>query len=168
VEAIEALKTRRSVRRFTGQEVPPAVVEDIVDCGRLAATALNLQPWEFVVVTDPETRHRIADLTDYGKFIAEAPVCIAVFCQRDKKYFLEDGCAATQNMLVAATAHGLGSCWVAGHKKPYADAVAALLGVPETLALVSLVALGYAAKKKAGPKKRALEEVLHWERFGGR
>jgi nitroreductase len=88
VEAIEALKTRRSVRRFTGQEVPPAVVEDIVDCGRLAATALNLQPWEFVVVTDPETRRRIADLTDYGKFIAEAPVCIAVFCQRDKKYFL--------------------------------------------------------------------------------
>lgn len=138
-----------------------------MDCGRLAATALNLQPWEFVVVTDPQMRRRIAEAATYGKFIAEAPVCIAVFCLRDKEYFLEDGSAATQNMLVAARAHGLGSCWVAGHRKPYAETVAELLGVPRELLLVSLIAVGYPAVQTDGPKKRPLQEVLHWERFGG-
>ncbi len=138
---------------------------DIVDCGRLAATALNLQPWEFVLVIEKTTREKIAALTDHGKFIAEAPACIAVFCLRDKKYFLEDGCAATQNMLIAATAHGLGSCWVAGHKKAYADEVGDLLGVPRTHTLVSLIAVGYPAGETAGPKKRTLAEVVHRERY---
>lgn len=165
LEALEALKTRRSVRKYTSRVVTPEVVADIVDCGRLAATALNLQPWEFVVVTDEAVRRKIAGVAEHGWFIAEAPVCIAVFCRADKKYFLEDGSAATQNMLVAATAHGLGSCWVAGYKKGYAEAVREYLGVPGTHTLVSLVAIGHAAKKKAGPRKRSLEEVLHWERF---
>ncbi|MBE0465710.1 MAG: nitroreductase family protein [Candidatus Desulforudis sp.] len=166
MDAIQALKTRRSVRKYSRREVPSELVRDIVDCGRLAATALNLQPWEFVVVTDEAVRRKIAGVAEHGKFIAEAPVCIAVFCRADKKYFLEDGSAATQNMLVAATAHGLGSCWVAGHKKDYAEAVQEYLGIPGTHTLVSLVAVGYAAGETAGPKKRSLEDVLHRERFG--
>jgi nitroreductase len=165
LDAIEALKTRRSVRKYNRQTVPEEVLLDILDCGRLAATALNLQPWEFVLVTEAATREKVAALTDYGKFIAEAPACIAVFCLRDKKYYLEDGSAATQNMLVAATAHGLGSCWVAGDKKAYAEAVGDLLGVPRTYTLVSLIAVGYRAGETSGPKKRSLAEVVHRERY---
>ncbi len=165
MDAIEALKNRRSVRKYTRRDVPPEVLMDILDCGRLAATALNLQPWAFVLVTEAATREKIAALTDYGKFIAEAPACIAVFCLRDKKYYLEDGSAATQNMLVAATAHGLGSCWVAGDKKAYAEAVGDLLGVPRTHTLVSLIAAGYPAGETVGPKKRNLDEVVHREQY---
>ena len=94
MDAIEVLKTRRSVRTYRGEPVPRKIIEDIVDCGCLAATAINIQPWEFVLMTDPGMLRRIATTTDYGKFIADAPVCVLVLC-RDTKYYLEDGSAAT-------------------------------------------------------------------------
>ncbi|MCX7827432.1 MAG: nitroreductase family protein [Verrucomicrobiae bacterium] len=165
MDALRAIKTRCSVRVYQKKPIARKVLEDIVDCARLAATARNIQPWEFVVVTDEVLRGRIADLTEYGKHIARAPACIAVFCQ-ETKYYLEDGSAATQNILLAATARGVGSCWVAGDKKPFADDVRRLLGLPETFKLVSLVALGYPAEKPRR-EKRPLREVLHWQRFGG-
>ena len=166
MDAIECMKTRRSIRAFLDQPIPRAVVEDIIDCGRLAATANNLQPWVFIAVEDARLRKQIADVTDWGKFIAQAPVCIAVFCSKTK-YFLEDGSAATQNILNAAHAHGMGSCWVAGHQKKYADKVRSILSVPDSHVLVSLVALGRTAEEPR-PEKKTLAEVLRWDRFSSR
>lgn len=163
MDAIEALKTRRSVRSYKPDPVPREIIEDIIDCARLAATARNVQPWEFVVVTDPATRRRIADITEYGKFIADTPVCVVVLCE-EGTYYLEDGAAATQNILVAARAHGLASCWVAGDKKPYADEIRKVVGAPEGVKLVSNIAIGY-PKEVPEPPKRNLADVLHWEQF---
>ncbi len=165
MDAIECMKTRRSVRVYQDKPVPREIIEDIVDCGRLAATAINIQPWQFIVVQDPVMRKKIADTTDYGKFIAQAPVCIAVFCE-DTKYYLEDGSAATQNILNAARAHELGSCWVAGDKKPYAPKIGEMLGMPPNYKLVSLVSIGYPIETP-NPGKKPLSEVLHWERYSG-
>ncbi|NQU09296.1 nitroreductase family protein [bacterium] len=164
MDALHTLKTRRSVRSYQPDPVPPEVVDDIVDCGRLAATGRNVQPWEFVVVTAASTRQRLAELIENGRHIAAAPVCVVVFC-KETKYFLEDGSAAIQNILVAARAHGLGGCWVAGDKKPYAPQVAQMLGVPAGFKLIGLVALGYAAEEPGLPPKRPLFEVLHRETF---
>jgi nitroreductase len=164
MDALTAIATRHSTRSYTSKPVPKGLLEQIVDAGRRAATARNLQPWEFVVVTNPDVRKRVADLTDYGKFIAEAPACVAVFCQ-DTKYYLEDGSAATQNMLVAAAALGVQSCWVAGDKKPYGDTIAQMLGVPAGHRLISLVALGYAESPGKPTPKRSLQEVIHWDKF---
>jgi nitroreductase len=164
MDALEALRTRRSCRQFLPREVARDLLTELVDAGRLAASARNVQPWEFVVVTDEATRRRIADLADTGRFIADAPACIAVVC-KDTKYFLEDGSAATQNLLVAARALGLGSCWVAGDKKPYAPAVARLLAVPDEYRLVALVAVGYPVAEISGPDKRPLADVIHWGKF---
>ena len=163
MDAIECLKTRRSIRAYEHKAVPREIVEDIIDCGRLAASAINIQPWLFVAVDDEELRRRIAEATDYGKFIEQSPVCIVVFC-RNVKYFVEDGSAATQNILNAARAHGLGSCWVAGHQKAYGGRIRALLGVPDEYVLVSLVAVGYAAEDRS-PEKRPLSEVVRWNRY---
>lgn len=163
MDAIECLKTRRSIRAYKDTPVPKEIVEDIVDCGRLAATARNVQPWEFIVVTDPDVRKTLADISEYGKFIAQSPVCIVVFCQ-DSKYYIEDGSAATQNILNAAHARGLGSCWVAGDKKPYARQIGEVLGAPEDQKLVAMIAVGYPAETSSRPK-RSLQEVLHRERF---
>ena len=116
MNALTALKTRRSIRKFTGEEVPEGHLREIVDCARLAATARNEQPWEFVVVRTPALRAEIARLADHGKFIGEAPACLTVFC-KETKYYLEDGSAATENALLAAHALGLGTCLVAGDKK---------------------------------------------------
>ncbi len=163
MDAIEALRTRRSVRLYEPLPVERTKLETMVDCGRLAATARNGQVWEFVVVTEAEGRKRIAAVAENGRFIADAGACIAVFCQ-ESNYYLEDGCAATQNMLVAGRALGLGTCWVAGDKKAYAEKVRELLGAPQGYKLVSLIAVGYAAQTPA-PIKRELTDVLHWEQF---
>ena len=164
MDALEALWTRRSCRQFTAKPVPRDFVEKVVDAGRLAATARNDQPWEFVVVTDAATRRDLAALAEYGKFIADSPVCIAVLA-KDTKYYLEDGSAATQNILVAAHALGLGACWVAGDKKPYAPQVVERLGGPAGMRLVALVAMGWPEGALPKPAKRSLVEVIHWEKF---
>jgi nitroreductase len=161
MDAIECLKTRRSVRVFTDKPVPREIIEDIIDCGRLAASAINIQPWQFVAVEDSATRKKIADMADHGKHIEHASVCIAVFCL-DGKYFLEDGCAATQNILNAARAHGLGSCWVAGDKKEYTTAIGDLLGMAKDYKLVSLIAVGY-SDQQPHPAKKPLSEVMRWK-----
>jgi nitroreductase len=163
MDSIAALKTRRSVRAFTDEPVAREVLTDLVDCGRLAATARNDQPWEFVVVTAPQMLSAIAGATDFGKFIARAAACIVVLCG-NTKYYLEDGSNASQNILVAAHAHGLGGCWVAGDKKPYAETVRRLVGAPDGFRVVSLLAIGHPAEKPE-KEKRPVEDVLHWEKF---
>jgi nitroreductase len=163
MDCIDALKTRRSVRAYTGAPVSREIIEDVVDCGRLAATARNDQPWEFVVVTGREMLGAIGQAAEYGGFIAQSAFCVVVFC-KDSKYYLEDGSNASQNMLVAARAHGIAGCWVAGDKKPHAPVIANMLGAPAGYKLVSLLSFGVPADTPKKPK-RALTEVLHWEKF---
>ncbi|MHC4443771.1 MAG: nitroreductase family protein [Planctomycetota bacterium] len=165
MDALEAIAARRSVRKYTDTPVSREMLTKIVDAGRLAPTAHNDQPWEFVVVTDAHRRRQLADLADYGKFIADAPACIIVV-SKPTRYFLEDGSAATTNILLAAAALGLGSCWVAGDKKQYAAQVVSLCGAPDEYKLVSMISVGYPAKI-GSPKKRPIEEVLHWDNFRG-
>lgn len=164
MDTLKAIAQRYSVREFTETRLTADVLEEIVDAGRLAPTARNEQPWEFIIVADREALKRIGGMTDHGTFIAAAAACIVVLC-RDTKYYLEDGCAATENMLLAATDLGVQSCWVAGDKKPYCPAIMEFLGVPSGHKLVSMVALGYDAKHGKPKPKRDLEEVLHWEKW---
>ncbi len=164
MDAQQALISRRSIRRYKNQPIPMDIIKQIIDAARLAPTANNRQPWEFVAVTERDMREKIAGLATYGKFIAQAAACIAVYC-KDTKYYLEDGSAATQNILLSAWAQGVGSCWVAGDKKPYAQPISQLLGVPEGYKLVSLIALGYPAENPTPHHKRELNEVLHLEKF---
>jgi nitroreductase len=162
--ALDVIGSRHSHRKYKPDPVPRDVIEKIVNAGRLAATARNVQPWHFVVVTDEKMRKRLVEINDYGDFIAEAPVCIVVLCE-DTKYYLEDGSVATQNILLAAEALGLGACWVAGDKKPYADKIVKLVGAPGNKKLVSQVAVGYSADTAERRPKRPLNDVLHWEKF---
>lgn len=165
MDALTAIASRHSTRSFKPDPVSREQLEAIVDAGRHAPTARNEQPWHFVVVAEAAARKRIAELTEGGGgFIAEAPACIAVFC-KESKYFLEDGCIAAQTMLIAATALGLQSCWVAGDKKPYAPAIANLLFAPPQMKLVALLAIGHGTGADQPNTKRPLGEVLHWERF---
>jgi nitroreductase len=164
MDAFEAIEQRRSVRTFKPEAVPQEVIENVIDAGRQAPTARNVQPWEFVVSTDQTTRSFLGQTCDHGGFIKDSPVCIITFC-RDTKYYLEDGCAAIENMLIAATAHGLGTCWVAGDKKDYAPVVAERLGVPANYYLVGLIAMGYSAEAGSPKEKRPLNEVLHMEKW---
>ena len=166
MDLLKAIKTRRSIREYKDGSIPREILADLIDAARFAPTARNIQPWEFVVITDKGVLDKIAQLAENGRFISAAAACIGVFCA-DTKYYLEDGSAATQNLLLAASGYGIGSCWVAGDKKPYCGEVAGLLKAPHSLKLVSLVALGYPASRdsfKEAPKK-GLAQLIHWEKF---
>ena len=163
-EAIEVIRKRRSVRRFESKPIPEEVIREILDCARLAPTAINIQPWLFGAVTDSDLKREIANITDHGKFIKDCAVCFAVFADSSQKYFLEDGCAATENILLACTAHGIASCWVAGHKKAYVDSIRKLLGVAEPYTLVALIAAGY-SNDRPSPKKKTLDEVTFFNKI---
>ncbi len=166
MDAIDVLRKRRSVRVFQDRPIAKTDLEIIIDAARHAPTARNVQPWEFVIITSSDILTKISKLAENTRFISGAKVCIAIFCA-DTKYYLEDGCAATVNILNAAAALGIGSCWVAGDKKDYCNEIAQLLGVPLGYKLVSLIALGYPQDMNSFKlvDKRPLEELIHWENF---
>jgi nitroreductase len=158
------IKSRHSVRKFKPDPVGDLVIADALECAARAPTAMNVQPWLFGVIKDKTTRSEIAAMTDNGRFIADCPLCFAVFGDKKQKYYLEDCCAATENLILALQAHGVSSCWVAGEKKPYAEAVRKHLGVPEGFTLVSLLAAGNAAEISITPKKE-MKKIAFFEEF---
>jgi nitroreductase len=158
------IKSRHSVRKFKPEPVTDLVISDALECAARAPTAMNLQPWLFGVIRDKSLLSGIAGLTDNGKFIAEAPLCLAVFGEKKYPYYLEDCCAATENLILALQAHGVCSCWVAGDKKPYAEDVRKLLGVPDGYTLVSLLPAGNPADI-AIVQKKAMKQITFFEKF---
>jgi nitroreductase len=161
--AIQAMHSRRSIRAYTPQPVDRAIIEEIIDCARLAPTAMNDQPWEFVVLTEKSSLTRIPPLLGHAEFIANAALCVLVLA-RPSTCAVEDCCAATENLLLAAEAHGLGACWVAGAPQTYAPVIAKAFGAPDTLTLISIVSVGYPAESPS-VEKRPLSDLLHWEHF---
>lgn len=161
MDALDALLTRRSIRSYTDKPVSRDLLEACVNAGRMAATARNEQPWQFIVVTDRTKLDALKDINEYADFLATAPACICVFCRADAKYYLEDGSAAIQNILVAARAFGLGSCWIAGDKKTYTKDIAELLDVPDTYRLIGSCAIGHTdGPHPAAPDKKSLDEII--------
>jgi nitroreductase len=161
--AIEVLRSRRSIRTYAAQPVERQTIEEIVDCARLAPTSMNDQPWDFVVLTDREDLARIPTLLGHAEFVANAAFAVLVLA-RASDYAVEDCSAATENLLIAATAHGIGSCWVAGTKQAYGPSVVEAFGAPPERQLIAIVSFGYPAEEPR-MEKRALADVLHWKRF---
>ncbi len=161
MDALEAIKKRRSVRVFTGVSIPREDLEKIVDAGRLAATGSNRQPWDFIVITD---REMIDRLIVVGKWMKKAGAIIAVVLDPYSRWWVEDGSAAIENMLVASTALGYGSCWVEGDSLPHEEDFKVLLGVPKGKRLLALVPVGV-AEEWPTIEKRPLESVLHWDKY---
>ena len=162
-DAIETLQARRSIRAYTARAVDRSIIEDIVDCGRMAPTAMNDQPWDFIVVISKSELEKIPPMLGHGEFIAKAAFAVIVVA-RGTEYAVEDCCAAIENLLIAAAAHGIGSCWIAGTKQAYGPAVAKAFGAPDDHQLIAIVSFGYPAETPQ-LEKRTLAEVLHWDRF---
>jgi nitroreductase len=158
------IKTRHSVRKFKPEPVDEKAIQDVLECAAHAPTAMNSQPWLFGVIRNKETLKKIAGLTDHGKFIGDCPVCFAIFGEKKDTFYLEDCCAATENLILALQAYGISSCWVAGEKTLYVDALRKLMDVPENYTLVSLVAAGNPAEITI-TKKKELENIVFYERF---
>src|SRR4030042_2581960 len=171
MEVHEAIELRRSVRSSLPKPVPPDVLRRVLEAGRLSPSAVNHQPWHFVVVTDPVKRNGLTD-GPYAKFLAESPVVIVGLGDKVKspKWHIVDTTIALQTMVLAATAEGLGTCWIGSF---YEDKVRKLLNVPDNLVIVAMLSVGYPGDKEestARPprikNRRPLVEIASYEEFG--
>ena len=161
MDALEVIRKRRSVREFTGEAIPREDLEKIVDAGRLAPTGYNRQPWDFIVVTE---QTMIEKLKVASQWMEKAGAIIAVVLDPSSRWWVEDGAAAVENMLIASTALGYGSCWLEGYTLPREEEFKTLLGVPEDRRLLTLVPIGIPVEWPTVEKK-SLEEVIHWEKY---
>lgn len=161
MDTFEAIQKRRSVRSYTGAAIPKSDLEKIVDAGRLAASGNNRQPWDFIVVTD---RVMIDQLKEAAPWMEKAGAIIAVVMDPSSRWWVEDGAAAIENMLLAATALGYGTCWLEGYTLEHEQDFKLLLNVPLNRRLMTLIPVGVPTEWPT-KDKRSLADVLHWEKF---
>lgn len=161
MEALEAIRTRRSVRSYTGGKIPRADLETLVDAARLAPSGNNKQPWDFIVVTDDGM---INQLKVASQWMDKAAAIIAVVMDPSSRWWVEDASAAVENMLLACVALGYGACWLEGYTLPREEEFKVLLGIPKSKRLITLVPVGVPAENPVVDKK-PLKEILHWERY---
>jgi nitroreductase len=162
MDVFEALRKRRSVRQFTGEKIPTEHLETIASAGHMAATGSNLQPWVFIVVTD---RELITQLSIAAAWMEKAAAIIAVVMDPTSRWWLEDGSAAVENMQVAATALGYGSCWLEGRTRAHETELKEILGIPEDRRLMTLLPVGVPVEWP-DKEKKPLSDVIHWEHYG--
>ena len=161
----DAIRTMLAVRRYQDKPIAPSIVRRIVEAGRLTASSINKQPWHFVVVEDRETLRKLGGNVRTGPYVADAPLAIVVAVEKNSPFGVSDGSRAIQSMMLAAWAEGVGSNWIGFGGM---HAVHKLLGVPDRLDVLAIVAFGYPASRIRGTKKKRkpLAEVASRERFG--
>jgi len=146
MDVFEAVKKRHSTRAYEPTLISDDSLRKILEAARLAPSAGNLQPWFFVVVKDHEKRETLAKSGRYARFLRESPVVI-VGCGDEKaspKWHVVDVALAMQNMVLTATAEGLGTCWIGSFNE---GRVKRLLKIPDNFRVVALLALGYPREK---------------------
>ncbi|MGI6113074.1 MAG: nitroreductase family protein [Mahellales bacterium] len=174
LDVIEAIKSRRSIRMFdNSRPVDDDILKEIITCGTWAPSAHNNQPWRFVVIRDPKKKEQMAMRSRWAKFLTQTPVAIVViaeFSHRRKvsddkavRYFsVQDTAAAIQNILLAATNYGLGTCWIGDFDE---GQLAEMCNIPEGWNPVCIIAMGYPHPdfKPAIPRRKLLQEVMFYE-----
>jgi nitroreductase len=164
LETFDAIRTVLAVRSFRDTPISEEIVHEIVEAGHLTASASNGQPWHFIVVQNKDTLRQLGDLATTGRYIAQAPLAIAV-CITQSPLGVSDASRAIQDMILAGWSRGVASNWVGFHGL---GAVKPVLGIPDDLDVLAIVPFGYPAQAAgAGKKKRKpLGEIAHSEQFG--
>ncbi len=169
MDVLQAIFTRRSIRRFTEQEVEQEKIENLLRAGMQAPSAHNKQPWHFVLLNDRRLLNEIADFHPYAKMLYQAPLAIAVCgdleLENNDRYLALNGAAATENILLAAHGQGLGAVWIAVYpREERIKKVKLLLELPLHIIPISLVAIGYPAKT-VPPEDRYQPQKVHFNRW---
>jgi nitroreductase len=172
---LDTLLTRRSIRQYSAQDISDTVLKSILEAGRQAPSAMNLQPWHFIVVTDPQLKQQLAD-GRYNKFIPDCPVTIvacadttAVDHRPSMKAAYEkralaiiDVSIALQNMVIAAWAQGVGSCWIGDFRESHVKSV---LKISNQWRVVALLTLGYPENPPQSKTKKPLDDIVSYNVF---
>jgi len=168
MEAIEAIMTRRSIRRYTGEQVSPKLERKLLEAAMAAPSAHNRQPWHFIVVRNRETLDKIPEYHNYSKMLREASLAVVV-CGDNKvqttDFWAQDCSAATENILVAANALGLGAVWLGVHPgKELVTKTRKLFGMPGHVTPLCIISVGHPAEEKP-PGNRYDDSKVHGEKW---
>jgi nitroreductase len=173
MEFFEVIKNRKSIRSFKRQALPQEVINQLIDAAKAAPSAGNAQPWAFVLATQQKTKQVLAQAAFNQKWLEEA-AAVFVVCADMKRaeesygergrtlYCIQDTAAAVENILLAATALGLGGCWMGAFHE---DEVRSIINAPSEMRPVALVPVGYPNESPRARSRRPAGEVVHQETF---
>ena len=166
MDAMDAILSRRSIRRYTTQSVSDEVIKELLEAAMSAPSAGNEQPWHFSVINERQILNEIPEIHPHSGMLRDAPVAILVCgdetLQKYQGYWVQDCSAATENILIAAQAKGLGGVWLGVY--PIADRVTGirkLLGIPEHVIPFSLISIGYPAEQKPRSDRYDASRIHH-------
>lgn len=167
---LEIIYERRSIRIFERKEVEKDKLEELMRAAMAAPSASNGQPWEFIIVTDPDKLSQLRSKLEHGKYNAPAAIAVLANLSIAKKessfrFWVQDCSAATENILLAATGLGLGSVWIGAHpKEDVKDHIRKILEIPEQVHVLNLIYVGYPAEEKS-PRTQYEQERVHWQKY---
>jgi len=168
MEVIEAINNRYSCRDYTGEPVEKEKLRQVLEAVRLAPSAMNKQSWRFVIITDTATKEKLAEVANNQKFLAKAGA-IVVACSVSKdsmrcgqRIAPIDVAIALDHLTLRATELGLATCWIGSF---YPDKVRPILGIPDDIEIVELMAIGYPAGKPKQTERLKLNEIICYEKW---
>jgi nitroreductase len=160
METLESVLQRRSVRHFSSRDVDDAMIMKILDIARHAPSAMNAQPWRFMVIRNRNTLEKLANVEWWSKPIGRAPVAIAILSNPEESLMpLEDGVIVADHITLIARDMGLGTCWIGLFNR---DDVKEILGVPKDWLVITVMPIGYPSERGWPPPRgrKPLEELL--------
>jgi nitroreductase len=165
MDVFEAIRIRRSIRKFRPKSIPDEKLKMILEAGHLAPSASNRQPWRFVVVKDPERKRILAKAADNQTFIADASVIVVALGdpEASPRWFRQDPMIAVEHMVLAATALGYGTCWIGAFNE---EEIKRLLRIPEELKVIALLPIGFPDETPAPRERKPLKKIVFHEKYG--
>jgi len=153
MDAMDAILSRRSIRKYTEQAVSDEMIKELLDAAMSAPSAGNQQPWHFIVIEDRQILDEVPKFHPYSQMLKEAPVAILVCgdeqLERHKGFWVQDCSAATENILIAAHAKGLGAVWLGVYpNEGMLIKIRGLMDIPEHIMPFALISIGYPAEQK--------------------
>jgi nitroreductase len=169
---IDTIYARRSIRQYQAKPVEKEKIDILLKAAMAAPSAMNFRPWEFVVVTQPEKLNEIRSALMFAKF--EAPTAIVVCGNTSvfknplaSRFWVQDCSAATENIMLAAVALGLGTVWLGVHPiHNFEKRVARIVNLPDYVKPLNVIYVGYPAEEKS-PRTQYQEDRVHWESYSG-
>jgi nitroreductase len=166
MEAMDAILSRRSIRKYTVDSIPENVIDELLKAAMSAPSSNNEQPWHFVVIDNRKILNDIPKFHPYSQMLTEASLAIVVcgdlLLEKGKGWWVQDCSASTQNILIAANAKGLGAVWLGVYpREQRVEGIRKLLGLPEHIIPLCIVSIGYPAERKPPANRYDPARVHH-------
>ncbi len=164
MDAIDAILTRRSIRKYTNEPLPDLVIHELLRTAMSAPSAGNEQPWHFIIIKNRRVLEQIMKIHPYSQMLKEAPVAILICgdlnLEKHKGFWAQDCSAATENLLIAARAKELGAVWLGVYPRDdRVQGLRRLLNIPDNAVPFALIAIGYPAEVKPREDRYSIDRV---------